>query len=141
MIKGVTHVHLGPILVSFRTFRHSLFLKSVSCFGLFLQLLTARRLQDRCGILRIRLLEIHNTLNIKIELIKEKIENLPNTKKVTNVALFPAVMTVIFYTLYNTCTVEYIHTWHTCYHPRQKKIGKNSDLNELHCRTFIASKT
>ena len=75
-------------------------------------------------------------------MIKEKIENLPNTKKVTNVALFPAVMTAIFYTLYNTCTVQYIHTYMAhLLSSKTEKIGKNSDLNELHCRTFIASKT
>ena len=35
MIKGVTHVHLGPILVSFRTFRRPLFLITSFLFGTF----------------------------------------------------------------------------------------------------------
>ena len=141
MIKGATHVHLGPILVSFRTFRHSLFLKPVSCLGLFLQLLTARRLQDRCGILRIRLLEIHNTLNIKIELINEKNRKSTKHQKSNKCGTISRCNDSNFlHSLQYMYSTIYTYMAHLL-SSKTEKIGKNSDLNELHCRTFIASKT
>ena len=91
--------------------------------------------------IRFRLLEIHNTLNIKIELINEKNRKSTKHQKSNKCGTISRCNDSNFlHSLQYMYSTIYTYMAHLL-SSKTEKIGKNSDLNELHCRTFIASKT